>query len=104
MIRFGGRESGGNSVSITAWLVIGAIAGYAANAVLGTRSGLISTVIFGIIGAVVGGLIGSFLTGGGFDLNKLMGNFDITSVIVAILGAIGVGAAGAWWAKSRAGA
>ncbi len=90
-------------MSIIAWLVIGAIAGYVANLVLGTRSGLISTVIFGIIGAIVGGFIGAFLRGNGFDLNSIMGQLDLTSVITAILGAIGVGAAGAWWAKNRAG-
>ncbi len=89
-------------MSIIAWLVIGAIAGYVANWVLGTRSGVIMTVVFGIVGAIVGGLVGSFLTGGGFDLNKLMGNFDITSIIVAILGAVGVGALGAWWQKRSA--
>jgi len=89
-------------LSIIAWLVIGAIAGYVANWVLGSRSGVIMTVLFGIVGAIVGGLVGSFLTGGGFDLNKLMGNFDITSIIVAILGAVGVGALGAWWQKRSA--
>jgi uncharacterized membrane protein YeaQ/YmgE (transglycosylase-associated protein family) len=89
-------------MSIIAWLVIGAIAGYAANWVLGTRSGVIMTVVFGIVGAIVGGLVGSFLTGGGFDLNKLMGNFDITSIIVAILGAVGLGALGGWWQKRSA--
>ncbi len=89
-------------MSIIAWLVIGGIAGYAANYILGTREGLIRTVIFGIVGAIAGGLVGSFLTGGGFDLNKLMGNFDITSIIVAILGAVGLGAVGGWWAKRGA--
>ena len=90
-------------MSIIAWIVIGAIAGYVANWVLGTRSGVIMTVLFGIVGAIVGGLIGSFLTGGGFDLNKLMGNFDITSIIVAILGAVGLGAVGGWWQRRNAG-
>jgi uncharacterized membrane protein YeaQ/YmgE (transglycosylase-associated protein family) len=89
-------------VSIVAWLVIGAIAGYAANFLLGTRSGVIMTVAFGILGAIVGGLVGSFLTGGGFDLNKLMGEFDLTSIIVAIIGAVGLGAVGGWWNKRQA--
>ncbi len=86
-------------MSIIAWLVIGAIAGYVANWVLGSRSGLIMTVAFGIVGAIVGGLVGSYLTGGGFDLNKLMGNFDVTSIIVAIIGAVVLGALGGWWGK-----
>jgi uncharacterized membrane protein YeaQ/YmgE (transglycosylase-associated protein family) len=89
-------------MSIVAWLVIGAIAGYVANMILGTRNGLIMTVIFGVVGAVVGGLVGSFLTGGGFDLNKLMGEFNLTSIIVAIVGAVGLGALGGWWGKRQA--
>jgi uncharacterized membrane protein YeaQ/YmgE (transglycosylase-associated protein family) len=89
-------------MSIVAWLVIGAIAGYIANMILGTRQGMIMTVIFGVVGAIVGGLVGSFLTGGGFDLNKLMGEFNLTSIIVAIVGAVGLGALGGWWGKRQA--
>jgi uncharacterized membrane protein YeaQ/YmgE (transglycosylase-associated protein family) len=88
-------------VSIIAWLVLGAIAGYVANMLLGTRQGMIMTVIFGIVGAIVGGLVGAFLRGQGFDLNYLMGNFDLTSIIVAILGAVGLGAVGGWWSKRQ---
>jgi uncharacterized membrane protein YeaQ/YmgE (transglycosylase-associated protein family) len=86
-------------VSIIAWLVVGAIAGYVANYLLGTRSGLISTVVFGIVGGIVGGLIGGYITAGKFDLTPLMNGFDLTSIIVAILGALGLGIVGAWWAK-----
>jgi len=89
-------------VTIIAWLVIGAIAGYVANFVLGTRNGLIMTVVFGIVGAVVGGLVGSFLTGGGFKVDTLLTGINVQSVIVAILGAIGVGALGGWWSKRNA--
>lgn len=88
-------------MSIIAWLVIGAIAGYAANFLLGQRSGLIATIIFGILGAIVGGLVGSFLTGGGFHLDKLMSDLNVTSVIVAIIGAVALGAVGGWWAQRR---
>jgi uncharacterized membrane protein YeaQ/YmgE (transglycosylase-associated protein family) len=89
-------------VSIIAWLVIGAIAGYVANYFLGTRSGVIMTVLFGIVGAVVGGLIGAYIRSGTFDLNNIMGQLDLTSVITAIIGALGVGALGGWWARRNA--
>jgi uncharacterized membrane protein YeaQ/YmgE (transglycosylase-associated protein family) len=89
-------------MTLIAWLVIGAIAGYVANYFLGTRQGVIMTVIFGIVGAIVGGLVGSFLTGGGFDVNALLTGFNIQSVIVAILGALGLGALGGWWSKRNA--
>jgi uncharacterized membrane protein YeaQ/YmgE (transglycosylase-associated protein family) len=89
-------------MGIIAWLVVGAIAGYVANWVLGTRSGVIMTVLFGIVGGVVGGLVGSLVSGHGLDFGYIMNNFDLTSIIVAILGAIGVGALGAWWQKRSA--
>jgi uncharacterized membrane protein YeaQ/YmgE (transglycosylase-associated protein family) len=88
-------------VSIIAWLVVGAIAGYVANMVLGTRQGWITTVVFGIVGALVGGLVGSYASGRGFDLNYLMGNFDLMSLLVAILGAIALGALGIWWQRRQ---
>lgn len=89
-------------MSIIAWLVVGAIAGYVANYLLGNRSGLISTVIFGIVGGIVGGLVGGYITTGKFDLTPLMNGFDWTSIIVATLGALGLGVVGAWWGKRGA--
>lgn len=89
-------------MSIIAWLVLGAIAGYAAHFILHQKTGLIMTVAFGIVGAVVGGLVGSFITGGGLHLSKLMSEFNITSIIVAIIGAVGVGLVGGWFNSRRA--
>lgn len=89
-------------MTIIAWLVIGAIAGYAANFLLGTKSGIVMTVAFGVVGAVVGGVVGNFLTSGGFDPGDLMRTFNIQSVIVATLGALGLGALGGWFGKRRA--
>ena len=76
-------------MSILGWLIVGAIAGYVANFLLGREStGVIRTVIFGIVGAIIGGLVGGFITSGEFDLNHLMNEFDLTSIIVAIIGAV----------------
>jgi uncharacterized membrane protein YeaQ/YmgE (transglycosylase-associated protein family) len=90
-------------VSIIGWLVVGAIGGYAANLILGRQSeGIIRTVVFGIVGAVIGGLIGGFITSGSFNLDNLMNSFDITSIIVAIIGAVGLGLVSGWWDKRQA--
>ena len=42
--------------TIIGWIIIGAIAGFLANAVVGgIRGGLLATILVGIIGAFVGG-------------------------------------------------
>lgn len=90
-------------MTIIAWLVIGAIAGYVANYILRTREGLIRTVLFGIAGALVGGAVGAFLSGGnGFAASTLVSELNVTSLFVAILGAVGLGALGGWWARRSA--
>jgi len=88
-------------VTIIAWLVIGAVAGYVANMILGKRNGVITTVAFGIVGAIVGGAIGSWLKNGTFDFNSMLTGIDLTSIVVAIIGAVVVGAIGGWFAKRR---
>ena len=83
----------------------GGIGGYAANFILGRRStGVIRTVIFGVAGAIVGGLIGGFISSGELDLNHLMNDFDLTSIVVAIIGAVGLGLVSAYMEKNRSGA
>jgi uncharacterized membrane protein YeaQ/YmgE (transglycosylase-associated protein family) len=49
-------------MSVIAWIVIGLIAGWLANAILGGRSGgLFHNLAVGLVGAIVGGLIFSSL-------------------------------------------
>ena len=52
-------------VTIIAWIVLGAIAGYIARFLIPGDEGLgvVGTIVLGIIGAFVAGLIGWFLTG-----------------------------------------
>jgi LPXTG-motif cell wall-anchored protein len=88
-------------VSIIAWLVVGAIAGYVANMVLGTRNGLVMTIIFGIVGAIVGGALWSYIQTRTFDFNAMLTGIDIPSIIAAIVGAVILGAIGGWWGKRR---
>jgi len=88
-------------VTIIAWLVIGAIAGWVAQTLLKTKTGIVMMIAFGIVGAIVGGLIGSWLKNGTFDLSSLTG-IDVYSIVVAIIGAVIVGALGGWWARRSA--
>jgi uncharacterized membrane protein YeaQ/YmgE (transglycosylase-associated protein family) len=70
-------------MGILAWIVLGAIAGWITNLIMGGGEGVIATIILGIIGALVGGwLAGSVL--GVADVTGV----NIESIIVAVIGAI----------------
>jgi len=65
------------------WIVLGAVAGFLANLLMGGRTGIIGTILLGIIGAVVGGwLAGTVL--GVADVTGL----NLQSVLVAVFGAV----------------
>jgi uncharacterized membrane protein YeaQ/YmgE (transglycosylase-associated protein family) len=70
-------------MSIIAWIVVGAIAGFLANQIMGTRDGLLMMIILGVVGGLVGGFIAtSLLKIGGMD------GINIESIVIATLGAI----------------
>ena len=66
-----------------AWIVVGAIAGFLANQVMGSREGLLMTVVLGI----VGGLVGGYLAATVFKMGTVDG-INIESIVVAVIGAI----------------
>ncbi|MBI2780858.1 MAG: GlsB/YeaQ/YmgE family stress response membrane protein [Chloroflexi bacterium] len=66
-----------------AWIVVGAIAGFIANQIMGSREGLIMMVILGI----VGGLVGGWLAANVFKMGSVDG-INIESIFIATLGAI----------------
>ena len=70
-------------MGIIAWIVLGAIAGFVANLIMGSREGLIMTVVLGIVGAVVGGFVAGTLLG----VADITG-FNLTSMLVAVFGAV----------------
>lgn len=72
-------------MGLLAWIVFGALAGWAASAITGIskRQGCLFNIVIGIVGAFVGGLIVQFITGANFNFD-----FDIRSFAVAVLGAI----------------
>ena len=73
-------------MSIIAWLVLGAIAGYLAGFIVKGDEGLgiIGHIVLGIVGALVGG----FLAGLIFNSDPIDGALDISSIVVATIGAI----------------
>jgi uncharacterized membrane protein YeaQ/YmgE (transglycosylase-associated protein family) len=70
-------------MGIISWIVLGAIAGFLANMVVGGREGVIGTIILGIVGAVVGGYIATSV----FHKGDVTG-VNVESIVIAVLGAI----------------
>ena len=73
-------------MSLIAWIVLGAIAGYLAGFLVRGDEGLgvIGHIVLGIVGAIVGG----FLAGALFGADPIDGPLDISSIVVATIGAI----------------
>jgi uncharacterized membrane protein YeaQ/YmgE (transglycosylase-associated protein family) len=70
-------------VGIIAWIVLGAIAGWITNLIMGGSEGVIATIALGIVGAVVGG----FLAGTVLKLADVTG-INVESIIVSVVGAV----------------
>ena len=70
-------------MGIIAWIVLGAIAGFIANLIMGGGEGLIMMIVLGIVGAVVGG----FIAGTVFHVADVTG-LNLESLVVAVFGAI----------------
>lgn len=68
-----------------AWIVVGAIAGFLANKLTGSGSGLLMMVVLGI----VGGLVGGFVATNVFKMGSVDG-INIESIFIATLGAIAI--------------
>ena len=64
------------------WIVLGALAGWLATAIMKEEGGLLKNIILGVIGALIGGGIVDFL--GGSNVT----GFNPYSFLVAVLGAI----------------
>ncbi len=72
-------------MGILSWIIVGLIAGWLAGMVMkGGGYGIIGDIILGIIGAIVGG----FLAGALFGVDDPLSGFDISTLIVAFLGAV----------------
>ena len=73
-------------MGIISWIVLGAIAGYLAGFLVKGDEGLgvIGHIVLGIVGALVGGFLASVL----FNSKPIDGPFDVSSIVVATIGAI----------------
>jgi len=71
-------------MGILSWIVLGGIAGWLASIVMKRNSqmGLIANIVAGIVGAVVGGWVFGLFGGPGVT------GFDLTSLVVAFVGAV----------------
>ncbi|MGD0121123.1 MAG: GlsB/YeaQ/YmgE family stress response membrane protein [Candidatus Limnocylindrales bacterium] len=70
-------------MGIIAWIVLGAIAGFITNLIMGGTEGVIATVVLGIVGAVVGG----YLAGTVLKVADVTG-INVESIVVAVIGAV----------------
>jgi len=70
-------------MGIVSWIILGAIAGWITNLIMGGREGVIATIILGIVGAVVGG----FLAGSVLKVADVTG-VNVQSIVVAVIGAV----------------
>jgi len=69
-------------MGMLAWVVVGVIAGYLANSVLGARRDTIGMVCLGIVGALVGGFAATSLLRTG-----TMDGLDVRALVMAAVGA-----------------
>lgn len=70
-------------MGLLATIVVGLIAGLIASWIMKTKTGWFVDMILGAIGGVIGGWLSTLITG-----VNLMSGVNLTSIIVAILGAI----------------
>lgn len=73
-------------MSIIAWIILGAVAGFIAERVTGKKTGFLLATGLGIAGALIGGLLANWL----FGVDTLDGFFHPGTWITAIIGAIGL--------------
>ena len=72
-------------MGILAWIVVGLIAGWLASQVMrGGGYGLIGDIIVGIVGALIGGFLAANL----LNMPNAVNGINITSILVAFVGAL----------------
>jgi uncharacterized membrane protein YeaQ/YmgE (transglycosylase-associated protein family) len=72
-------------MGILSWILVGLVAGWAADEMMrGDSYGILGNMLIGIVGAILGGFIASSLFGAADPLS----GFNITTLIVAFLGSV----------------
>jgi uncharacterized membrane protein YeaQ/YmgE (transglycosylase-associated protein family) len=74
------------TMSWLSWIVVGGIAGWAANTLVKSRQGLPTNTIIGIVGAFTGGYLFSLIgrPGSGFNIVSVAGAFIGALVLLSI--------------------
>ncbi len=72
-------------MGILSWIIVGLIAGWLAGLVMkGSGYGALGDIILGIIGAIIGGFLASAI----FGLTDAVNGINLTSIVVAFIGAV----------------
>ena len=72
-------------MGLLSWIVVGVIAGWLAGQVMKGRGfGLVGDIIVGIVGGLIGGFLAQVL----FKVPDAVNGINLTSIIVAFLGAL----------------
>jgi len=72
-------------MGILSWILVGLVSGWLGGLVMrGGGYGCVTNVILGIVGALVGGFLASAL----FDVGDPLTGFNLTTLVVAFLGAV----------------
>ncbi len=67
------------------WLIVGAVVGWLAGILVKGRGfGLLGNIVIGVVGAIIGG----WLAGAIFNISDPISGFNLTTLVVAVLGAI----------------
>ena len=71
-------------MSIIAWIIVGIIAGWIAEKIMGRDDSLLMNLVIGVVGALIGGWIFGAL----FDAGDATSGGWIWSIFVAVVGAV----------------
>ncbi len=72
-------------MGLLAWLIVGLIAGWLAGQVMrGGGYGLVGDIVVGVVGALIGGFLGAEL----FNIPNAVNGINLTSILVAFIGAL----------------
>jgi uncharacterized membrane protein YeaQ/YmgE (transglycosylase-associated protein family) len=69
-------------MGIIAWIIIGIVAGWLAEQIMGRNHGLLTNLVVGVLGALIGGFLAANLLG------VAVGGFNLVTLIVATIGAV----------------
>jgi uncharacterized membrane protein YeaQ/YmgE (transglycosylase-associated protein family) len=72
-------------MGLLAWIIVGLVAGWLAGLVMrGGGYGLLGDLILGVVGALLGGFLASVL----FGIPNPVNGINITSILIAFIGAV----------------